>query len=1243
MSERETLESGLQNIYLHHSIFPSVLTKLPCYTHSNLVGGNGAGKTTMLSLIPIFYGVEPNQMVSKDSDKLNFVGYYLPKSKSMLVFEYRRMGKMCCSVIYRNGQNVEYRFVEGKADDVLFSDELLNSLNDYPDTNQWLMNAVSSITFVTRQIKTSKEYRAVIQNSKRVLREKRKRNDSLLSIASAFSLCDPRYEMKHIEAISSVLMKEGHLLKRLKTMIVDAFLVDQIEMSSSPYHKQDGDYIDNLRSLIELDKNNKDFEALLEKYDALKSLWSKIVLYRRLVRERLQAVSEELMSVRDDFEKKKGERDRVLSEFDKDIGSLSLAYSQMDGELTAVGRQIESLYAEKDVWDGDRDIAHKLSEFERRDNLRDVAVQAEEYYTDLVESVTEERESHEAKINTVKLSHINKREKLDAQKNALREKVYTLSLNTSQTVQSRNDAARKEIENYRMSREEESESLRAKRESLNLALQALSTFTSDEMQRLERFQLDIDGITEKMEIVDEKTLALNGEKEALELSIAEKKTHRNKLSTKLDQLITRREEILRQIEPDDKELRAFLNKQMPGWHLTLGKVIRPELLSMKHLSPSIEEGENSLFGVAIDLDGVELPESSQTIEFLQQRLSDIEKEIYNVEKELVELSKFIESKESDIVGVKSKISALSREKEALITTRNQLKLTAKTEKEAIAQAKLEERARVKARIATTNEMFETFNQATRESIKALQDAHDEAIREYKSSQSIVKSELEESVEKTDEMIGQSKNDESSQIGELRAAFKAVLDNKGISEKAENDARRRRDDAKKRYEAALGYREDVQAYNSWLKNMWSELPALEERETDLKKKSLSAHNKVNEEKGNRQAFESESSHALHALNSNRERLESHESALHHISASLLADETGIPLGYPEAESISDDFTIDMLVSQSSEALIAMKATMSKIRTVVRKVDAILVNTEQRNKVNEFWGNIKREILERGVEEHSDAYQLECAKGINTLVYDIIPDIRRLTVEHIRTIGEGYVRFYQTLGGLSRKVKSTSGVLGKEINTKNNFPNIQNVTIELVSKVEEYAIWRELSSFNREWDRWVEDDRYALPSETFLVAFQNAIDGMKAGGIEGLNSANSLNKIDPLVDIKVSLMENGRLAHINNSDDLRGVSSKGLSRLATIIVFSGATRYLCPDPMVNIHWPLDELGELDHSNIGYLFEFMEGQNITLFCAKPNPDEVTRKYFPIKCKVSRTKGIIRYRPATAKRRNVLLGETE
>ena len=99
---------------------------------------------------------------------------------------------------------------------------------------------------------------------------------------------------------------------------------------------------------------------------------------------------------------------------------------------------------------------------------------------------------------------------------------------------------------------------------------------------------------------------------------------------------------------------------------------------------------------------------------------------------------------------------------------------------------------------------------------------------------------------------------------------------------------------------------------------------------------------------------------------------------------------------------------------------------------------------------------------------------------------------------------------------------------------------------------------------------------------------------------------------MVELKISLTENGRVVPIKTDQDLQDASSTGLSLLAVIVVFCGMTRYLCPDESVTIHWPLDEIGQLSNQNTKLLFELMQKRNVTLFCAQPDASPLLNQFF-------------------------------
>lgn len=81
---------GLQKIILidSYGIHRRKINKIAIDDFSSISGQNAVGKTSLLSLIPIFYGKDHSSMVNRASSKYSFIDYYLPSDQSMLVFEY---------------------------------------------------------------------------------------------------------------------------------------------------------------------------------------------------------------------------------------------------------------------------------------------------------------------------------------------------------------------------------------------------------------------------------------------------------------------------------------------------------------------------------------------------------------------------------------------------------------------------------------------------------------------------------------------------------------------------------------------------------------------------------------------------------------------------------------------------------------------------------------------------------------------------------------------------------------------------------------------------------------------------------------------------------------------------------------------------------------------------------------------------------------------------------------------------
>lgn len=81
---------ALRRLILIDAYRKGAITELKLDGHTSLTGANGVGKTSLLRLIPLFYGESPNKLVQGGGVNQSFVQYYLPHTTSFIVFEYSR-------------------------------------------------------------------------------------------------------------------------------------------------------------------------------------------------------------------------------------------------------------------------------------------------------------------------------------------------------------------------------------------------------------------------------------------------------------------------------------------------------------------------------------------------------------------------------------------------------------------------------------------------------------------------------------------------------------------------------------------------------------------------------------------------------------------------------------------------------------------------------------------------------------------------------------------------------------------------------------------------------------------------------------------------------------------------------------------------------------------------------------------------------------------------------------------------
>ncbi|RYG93704.1 MAG: ATP-binding protein [Alphaproteobacteria bacterium] len=180
---------SLLRMILIDSLSSGRIVDMPVDEGAVLTGRNGAGKTSMLQLLPLFYGESPNRIVTAEAGRQSFIGYYLPRDTSYIVFEYEHQGDKRQVAIYadRNGEKAIYRFIRHGFEPRQFAlpdGELVRTQNLVKHLK------MQGFQCCEQQIESLSEYRAIVQAIPATTRD-RQRQRYLRELTSDYSFTPP--------------------------------------------------------------------------------------------------------------------------------------------------------------------------------------------------------------------------------------------------------------------------------------------------------------------------------------------------------------------------------------------------------------------------------------------------------------------------------------------------------------------------------------------------------------------------------------------------------------------------------------------------------------------------------------------------------------------------------------------------------------------------------------------------------------------------------------------------------------------------------------------------------------------------------------------------------------------------------------------------------------------------------------------------------------------------------------------
>ena len=281
---------GLIRIVLHNSYITGKTTYIPCRGHTNNSGDNGAGKTSALRLIPIFYGKEPESLVDTSGGKKSFLDFYLPTTNSMVLFEYERSDGLCCALIYRHptANKITYRFVKSSFEQAFFDDGMHENLMNGMSISSALKDIRQKDVIVSKTISTVVGYRSIIQQDEAALRRSSREKNNLRKEAQEFCLGTSDSKMSDVHELASSLLNRDKMLPRLKQMIAHTKLGDYGSIAK-PEHLQNAALLDDISSMRVFSKHEEDIQACINKSDEYSNI---VILVDQTVRTLFSVVGE---------------------------------------------------------------------------------------------------------------------------------------------------------------------------------------------------------------------------------------------------------------------------------------------------------------------------------------------------------------------------------------------------------------------------------------------------------------------------------------------------------------------------------------------------------------------------------------------------------------------------------------------------------------------------------------------------------------------------------------------------------------------------------------------------------------------------------------------------------------------------------------------------------------------------------------------------------------------------------------
>lgn len=1209
--------AGLKRIILIDTHLPGVV-ELKLDGHTNICGTNASGKTTLQRLIPVFYGEYPSRVVPATRD--SFERWYLPRTSSFIIYEYTRAeGDLCQAVLSSNGTGVNYRFI-GKPFDI--DDYLITQKNDKRVSigSAELARAMKRNNILVTSLLTTKDFRAILQNDHGVLNQSSNARE-LLGYARIFSLCPPNLHVRHIEKLAKAVHSKEGKMETIKAMIAAILEEDGVQPPTSNLSRaRVDDWLKECQLIKQFDRIRPEFAKLEQADMALSSTEQQLAALKQVFEADKTYLSEAVAKAKTALEDNQFDRKQNETTWSEHRDMLNQTVSSARADVEKYTAELDAVEEEFQRWQGEdieqlkEDVAN-LSQWQnerqtlssRYNLLTEKHQDIESTYNRRIAELGEQLSAHLEALSASRQEVAEKRGDIQQQE---REALQAIKDDYSQQLQSLNHAHQNALSDVKVTEAE-----------------LKSALSNAGFNEFEQSQLDLLDASIKEASVNEDAARAEFRKAQQQHSQAIQQ--RQEASAALDKARTQYQQAEKKVEsihqllyPGEGSLLEFLRGNLENWEQTLGKVIRPELLNRKDLTPSVSQGDN-LFGVSLALEALDTPEYANTEQELKAQLQSAEAVLADSlnaqndgEAALAKTNEAVRNaelaltqKDNSVRSAEATRKRAQQDRDSVLSEYQQ----ALSERKQKTRKKLDDIIQVRKQLVAQYEL-------DRDEMK---DQQREAETEHRFHWQQLIADADTRIEQLDSDIRKAKDTAAKDRLEMEQWLKNELNNRGVDVDEIGAIKKRINTLKEDIYRTETNRHKVQDYERWYQTVFTGHKVTWQNALSTARKALaeaerSLAQKQSAYREQREALKEQQSLIEASLKIASDQL---EQVLNF--AKSLAKIT-LPVASSEPEIRQDEVSINQRLSQVQSALQERENLLSDVKAYVERFDQ-LIAAQAGTGLSDTWERAREECATMNAHGVKSIDHRRMVTHLAQLLNVIVPQKLQGLKEQGRIFGADLSQYYFVLADIDKRIVSQSRRITKEVDGELFLDGVSDSAVKIRSRISELEFWPELEQFRRLYQAWMEQGANELPDEEYGHSMRSVLDILGRAALTG--------GISKLLDIELHLREGNSDLVIRTDRQLNESSSHGMAYLILCKFLLAFTRLLRGEADATIHWPIDELGTLHQSNVKKIFDACQNNNISVVGAFPNPesdvltlfenryliDKVSRKLQVVEPKVS------------------------